>query len=739
MTEQEELKIRPYARLLTMLGEQLIKNEQIALIEILKNAYDADAENVSISFNNFGDSYETLPESEIVITDDGHGMNDTIIRKHWLNPATPEKKRRRDRNTSRTKLGRIIQGEKGIGRFALFKLGTDIKVITRHIDENVEHVVTYDFAKYGDDFSSGNDNAEDLFLDDLVVYYDSRTPEIFTGAGHGTQIIITNLKGAWSKKKLEQIYENFHTLYALFQDEQDVNFHLTLEKNDSIVYDPKTFGSSLEDLLENKSIFQIKNGRYNEESGTFTYTINGIDQELKLTDSRVRGLYPYKESLESTFKQRGVDSGTFKSSCGSFGFTFYVFDFALKDVPVKYQLSKGERELIKKNKIYLYRDRIRVFPYGEPEDDWLLIDTYRGRVSAGHFLSTDQVVGRIDITHDENPELKDKTNREGLIEEGFATSDFKALIQIFLAYIRKIPYHKYRIDNKSRKEQDIYKEKKVQKTFDEFETKYQGLFDANPEFQKSFDILKKDYEVEKAYLQHRLDVTEELAGVGLSVESASHDILAFMSRSNNIINHLITDFASREGEEEVVNSLSTARGLMTVVEERLQNIQSLFTSARKRKKDIAILDILEKMKSIYKRTLNREGIELEIISRGATVRAKASDAVFLQLFINLFDNAIYWLGTVEGKDKKIKILVDGYTKEVTFADNGPGVYSDDRPYIFEPFFSGKGEEGRGLGLYIARQLLERNDYTIDLIEKEADKELSGANFVIYLGDKEERV
>ena len=56
MTGQEELKIRPYARLLTMLGEQLIKNEQIALIEILKNAYDADAENVSISFNNFGDS-----------------------------------------------------------------------------------------------------------------------------------------------------------------------------------------------------------------------------------------------------------------------------------------------------------------------------------------------------------------------------------------------------------------------------------------------------------------------------------------------------------------------------------------------------------------------------------------------------------------------------------------------------------------------------------------------------------
>jgi len=65
-----------------------------------------------------------------------------------------------------------------------------------------------------------------------------------------------------------------------------------------------------------------------------------------------------------------------------------------------------------------------------------------------------------------------------------------------------------------------------------------------------------------------------------------------------------------------------------------------------------------------------------------------------------------------------------------FADNGPGVNPEDAPYIFEAFYSGKGEEGRGLGLYIARQLLERHDYSIELADIKSDKILPGANFVV---------
>ncbi len=68
--------------------------------------------------------------------------------------------------------------------------------------------------------------------------------------------------------------------------------------------------------------------------------------------------------------------------------------------------------------------------------------------------------------------------------------------------------------------------------------------------------------------------------------------------------------------------------------------------------------------------------------------------------------------------------------KLIFSDNGPGIKDDDVPYIFEAFYSRKGEDGRGLGLYIARRILERYDYSIELLTKHSEKKLSGANFLV---------
>ena len=79
--------------------------------------------------------------------------------------------------------------------------------------------------------------------------------------------------------------------------------------------------------------------------------------------------------------------------------------------------------------------------------------------------------------------------------------------------------------------------------------------------------------------------------------------------------------------------------------------------------------------------------------------------------------------------KEITVTLNGPQGELIFSDNGPGIDQEDLPYIFEPFYSGKGQEGRGLGLYIARQLLQRHDYTISIAE-DYNKKLLGANFVV---------
>lgn len=108
---------------------------------------------------------------------------------------------------------------------------------------------------------------------------------------------------------------------------------------------------------------------------------------------------------------------------------------------------------------------------------------------------------------------------------------------------------------------------------------------------------------------------------------------------------------------------------------------------------------------------------------------ECTDAVLLQVFVNLFDNALYWLKTV-GLHRKISVELDNAQRTVVFADSGPGVNSDDAPYIFEAFYSGKGEDGKGLGLYIARQLLERYGCSIELINDDKLKLLNGANFIL---------
>ena len=177
--------------------------------------------------------------------------------------------------------------------------------------------------------------------------------------------------------------------------------------------------------------------------------------------------------------------------------------------------------------------------------------------------------------------------------------------------------------------------------------------------------------------------------------------------------------------------LNSIRGSLGFVHAQLKDIQLLFTSSKQRRRTIQVKEILDKVIKIYRNTAKKANVNIEIneISKSPLI-AKTTDAVLLQVLLNLFDNSIYWLSTIDIQDKSILITLDGDNCKLIFSDNGPGVKDSSLPYIFEPFYSGKGEEGRGLGLYIARQLLERNDYSIEYADLPSDKKLSGANFIV---------
>lgn len=747
----KSLKFKPYARLLTMLGDQLIRNEQVALSELIKNAYDADASWVTVTFEDFDEEFRAGAHAKIVVEDDGVGMTADIIENHWVNPATPLKLLAKNSDKRKTARGRIIQGEKGIGRFALLKLGRDVKIVTRPENSKDENVLDLKLAKYDVDFL---DDKRAMFLDELELELATISPAativekaIELGGverhrnPHGTRIEISPPVGKWTRAKVEKVYEDLGRLQSIFDDpnvdspgtddpstdsaDRD-DFSVFIYRND--VYEPLgvDLRERLDVLLKEHSVFKIE-GRFDADAAEFNFHINGQQKTLPLDGPDISGLTVFREYL----KRRGLTPdkvSDLEVESGSFSFSFYVFDFSA-DAKGKLNLDKEDKELIKKHRIYLYRDGIRVYPYGDPDDDWLLIDVRRGTVRASEFLSNDQVVGFVNITQAENPNLRDKTSREGLVDTGQAVDDLRSLLQTILAWVRKSPYGQYRQLAKTSSDVDVFKSGKVQSLMDEA---VNAAADKNTPAKVRDTLLEanKQYKAERRYLVQRAENTEHLAGVGLSVEAASHDLMLAMNRVMNAIDKLITlTNSGRQIDKEALQAeLVSMRGLLSFVQSQMGDMQLLFRSSKQRRKDIRVVDLVEKVSKIFATFLERNRIEVTIETKGSPLVAKTTDAVLLQLLLNLFDNATYWLQAAP-EPRNIEILLDGDRGAMIFADNGPGFRDEDIPYVFEPFYSGKGEDGRGLGLYIARQLLERHEYSIEIAPSD-QRILKGANLLI---------
>lgn len=736
----ETLTIRPYARLITMLGDQLIKNELIALVELIKNSYDADASWVKVSFIDFSSDYSLTATSKIIIEDDGCGMNADILKKHWLNPATPDKLRRKAVN-AKTEKGRILQGEKGIGRFAIFKLGKTIKITTirqrqddkgHFIDEgdDIENTLVYDFSKYDDNFLKENGQDKDLFLENLQVEFSQAPPttivsqEIILGTTkrkrkpYGTIIEISNLKTKWTDLRVARVQSEVGKLQPIFSQDTEGDFGVWIYKDNQLHESQNRYKEQLQNCLENKSVFKVTHGRYSSTDNIISFKINGQDIRLSFKDSDISGLKQFEK----------FNTPEYKTECGSFRFEFYIFDFNVdSENPSKYFLDSDDKKIIREHRIYLYRDGLRVMPYGDPEDDWLRIDIARGTIRADEFLSNDQVVGCVYISQEENPKLIDKTNREGLIEDGRALDDFITVLQLILKYLRKKPFAQYLIDKQRKKEIDRIKRGRPSELIETAKKQY-------ADDQKTLTFLKsfeRSYKKEKKVLEDRINKTENLAAVGLSIETASHDVMLFIRKTIENQDALIRDLMTGEeiDKQELLKRLTLIRGNLSIVETQMKDVQLLFPSTKSRTKNINVKEIINKVTGLYKRVFNDNKIFVDFDVTERPLIVKTTDAVLLQVFINLFDNSLYWLKTVD-RERRIKISIDGNKQRLIFSDNGPGIKDDDINYVFEAFYSGKGEEGRGLGLYIAKQLLDRYDYSIDLAEFSKDKVLCGVNFVL---------
>ena len=732
----EALSIRPYARLLTMLGDQLIKNERIALVELIKNAYDADADRVEVRFEDFHEGMTHDDDSRIVVRDDGTGMSLETVRTRWMNPAAPQKYLDKQRGRGRTPgKKRIIQGEKGIGRFAVLKLGRVVTVTTRPLGADSETVLAYDFSRFDDDFVLEDGQPKEIFLDEITIDCWQSSPEALPGPEHGTVIEIRNLKGAWNDDIITKLCQDVSNLTdpvsRLTRRKVADRFEIAILCNGKPRAVEAKDAESLKALIEDKAVLKIR-GRFRSLENDFSFQIEDEPADVSLQDPKITGLWVWRQRFGKARRTAGTqipipflpkaDSGYV---CGDFAFHFYIFDFA-RGIDGRHMLNQAEKNRLKDHRIYLYRDDVRVYPYGDPDDDWLEIDVTRGTGRAGNFFSNDQIIGWIDITQQDNPNLRDKTNREGLIETGGAASDLIFLVQTFLSYVKQYPYARHQHKQRQRNTAQFVRDAAVSRSLADLQ---EGLQKSGHESQAhKVARVAAEYEREKAYLSQRAETTEDLAGVGLSVEMASHDIMLLMHRAQELAGQLARSV--RTAGDEIRQQADMLVGVLQKIMDGMQDVQILFKSSRRRRKVLRIEPLLDKIHQIYRTLLEQRSIRYENVTvDGSPLTANTTDGVVMQVLINLFDNACYWLETVETDARKIRVTVDVKQGELIFSDSGPGVDPDDLPYIFEPFYSGKGQEGRGLGLYIARQLLARHGYRIGMAD-DHQRILPGANFVV---------
>src|SRR5581483_7002652 len=223
----EKLAFKPRARLLLLLGDQLIRDPGIAVFELVKNAYDADSPNVIVTMTSIDDR----DVGRIVVEDSGCGMDIETVTRVWLEPGTDFRAEQKEESERTPVYGRLPLGEKGVGRFAAHKLGNRVKMITRK-KGSPEVVVDIDWREFE---AAG-------YLSDVAVTVKEREAQWFTDKRTGTRLEITALRATWNRAMVRDLHRSVNSICSPFGLQ-------TTEFNNDLAVSPEVSGDFAAELI----------------------------------------------------------------------------------------------------------------------------------------------------------------------------------------------------------------------------------------------------------------------------------------------------------------------------------------------------------------------------------------------------------------------------------------------------------------------------------------------------------
>lgn len=685
---------RPRARLIKTIGEELISDDKVAIIELVKNSYDAycTLQNASpivdITFTGDvktrvdGELYIDKRSASITVYDEGVGMDFDIIQHAWMEPATNFKKLQENQNPNKK-----YTGEKGIGRFAAAKLASKLELITKQKDKD-EIVVWFDWSN----FSNESDYLEDIRVDWIV-----RPPQEIQS--HGTILKLVDLNESWDKAKIKDLRIALSRLLNPIVPAEDFLINLTLPES-----------MELSGLIERPETLNNPN-----------YSIKGRISDSGQPENVV--YYSRAKNVNEVLHLSNNGFGLKNYTAGAFSFEFKIWNRENAELKM---LAKEMGSLVKNVKedldelcgISIYRDNIRVLPYGNKNNDWVRLDMRRVNNPTLR-LSNNQIVGYISIGVESNPLLKDQSNREGIVESQ-AFEEVKECVKLILNEVEQRRYkERPREEGPKKSSSSLFESFSLRSVVAAIQkedlTPREILGLINEKEAEINDSWNKVLEIISRY--------RRLSTLGLLIDPILHDGRNYLNKidlkSTSIINETKKKSSSLNKIAEKACEIQFVRKDFAQLFARLEPFGG---RRRGRPKRIIVENALNNIFLLNQEDLIKLNIDYSIPKTQHNVTIDESELG--QIFINLIQNAIYWLGTIDGPRKiSVEVVDERDGLAIFFSDNGPGINPEIADEIFNPYFSTK-PDGVGLGLAIIGEIMA--DYNGEFVLVESI--LGGASF-----------
>lgn len=675
---------RFHPRALGALGRDLVTNDVVAVMELVKNAYDALATRVEVHIQP-GVHGGDRPYIEII--DDGQGMNQDTIVNVWCEIATPFRQKRPISKSIRN--SRAVTGEKGLGRLSSARLGRKLRVITR-----TEGSPVLGFSLDWDDMVKVDDLADAAF--DV-----SRLPDNAFDGLHGTRVRIDELRSTWDDEKIDDLRENLVRLVSPFSTAKDF----------ALILDVKG--------LWEKSPLRITAPEFMAEP---KYAIKGCVD----ANGTIWAEYRYRPIGHPVARERSlseewvvpVDAGSlFEASdlignrpdCGPFQFEIRAWDLTqddTRDISEHFGENRRRfRSLLSSQKgISVYRDDVLVLPKSEGTRDWLGLDIRRVSRVGGR-LSTSQVVGYVQITKENNPGIVDTSDREGIVSSA-ATATFRDLIRKIVRLL-EIERDTDRMKEKDTDPaKDLFASLSLEPLVSRLEVLHEGGGDVSDAIEAVKDYEQK-LERDRADIERRFGYYNRLAVIGTIAQMVIHEI----RNQTTVIGRGLRkagELADQVQDSVICRALGMAKESVTALEALADRFAPLASRGYRPGRRTSVLEeSIDRCLAMQKREINAGQVTVKALS-GSRTTVRIDPGEIDAVILNLLSNALYWLQRHKGERiLRFRLAEDLVAGRVTVSvdDSGPGIDPDDRERVFWPGLTRK-PEGFGMGLTVASELID---------------------------------